>query len=189
VTAGAGDVTALLLELGEGREAAREELIPLVYEELRRIAGRSFGRERSGHTLQPTALVHEVYQKLVDQQRVQWKNRNHFFAVAASLMRRILVDHARKRDAQRRGGGAERVALEEGNEVAAPGLDVDMLALDAALSELAAFDPGQARIVELRFFAGLSVVETAEALGSSRATVQRDWAMARAWLHRKLTAA
>jgi RNA polymerase sigma factor (TIGR02999 family) len=183
------DVTALLLAVSQGETKARDELIERVYDELRELARRQLRRERGEHTLQPTALVHEIYQRLIDQDRVEWRNRAHFFAVAAVLMRRVLVDHARRSGAQRRGGGAQKIALTEEIAAAPGGLDVDVLALDAALEELTTFDPGQARIVELRFFGGLSVEETAEAVGVSRATVMRDWAMARAWLHQRLTAA
>ena len=186
MSTGSGDVTRLLLQWSEGKREARDQLIPLVYRELRRLAVRSLKSERSDHTLQPTALVHEAYEKLVDQRQVHWKDRAHFFAASAALMRRILVDHARRRGALRRGGSAKKVSM-DGVEVAtAP--DVEVLALDEALTELAGFDPDQARIVELRFFAGLSLPETAEAVGVSRATVHREWAMARAWLHRRLSA-
>lgn len=180
-----GEVTRLLLRWNEGNAEAREQLIALVYRELRQLAGRSLRSERSDHTLQPTALVHEAYQRLIDQHSVRWQNRAHFFAVASALMRRILVDHARKRAAQRRGAGAEKIALSD-VEIGQPGLDVELLAVDDALTELAGFDPGQARIVELRFFGGLTEVETAEVVGQSRATVQREWALARAWLRRRL---
>lgn len=183
------DVTGLLLALSKGEPKAREELIPLVYNELKNLARGQLRGERDGHTLEPTALVHEVYQRLIDQARVEWKSRAHFYAVAAVLMRRVLVDYARKTTAQRRGGGAQKIALTEEIAAAPGGLNVDVLALDAALEELVTFDADQARIVELRFFGGLSVEETAEAVGVSRATVMRDWAMARAWLHEKLTAA
>jgi RNA polymerase sigma factor (TIGR02999 family) len=180
-----GDVTGLLLEWSAGSEAARSKLVPLVYRELRRRARHALGSERSDHTLQPTALVHETYQRLVDQRRVQWQNRAHFFAVAAGLMRRILVDHARRRAALRRGGGARRIALSEA-DAPAVAAEVEVLAVDEALAQLAALDPDQARIVELRFFGGLTVEETAEVVGVSRATVHRDWAMARAWLRQRL---
>lgn len=189
-TASSGDVTGLLLQWNQGKEEARERLIPLVYRELRKLANQSLKSERSEHTLQPTALVHEAYQKLVDQRRVRWRNRAHFFAVAAGLMRRILVDHARRHRAQRRGGDAQRLSISEDLVGAADSRpEVDLIALDDALLELATLDPGQARIVELRFFGGLSAEETAEAVGVSRATVQREWAMARAWLHGRLSAA
>jgi len=181
-----GDVTALLLDWNLGNKAARDRLITRVYQELRRIASRSMRAERSEHTLQPTALVHETYKKLIDQTRVQWRNRAHFFAVAAGLMRRVLVDHARRRGRLRRGGGVPALSIVDEVEPAAEERPVDLIALDAALTELSQLDPDQARIVELRFFAGLNLEETAEAVGSSRATVHRDWTMARAWLHRRL---
>jgi RNA polymerase sigma-70 factor (ECF subfamily) len=180
------DVTGLLIALSQGEADAREQLIPLVYDQLRSLAERSLRSERAGHTLQPTALVHELYQRLIDQDRVQWRNQAHFFAVAAVLMRRILVDHARRTHAQRRGGDAQKVPLLEDAASTDPTKNIDVLALDQALEELTTFDPEQAKIVELRFFGGLSVEETAEAVGRSRATVMRDWAMARAWLKRKL---
>lgn len=186
MTPASGDVTGLLLQWNEGSQEARERLIALVYQELRRLAARALRSERSDHTLQPTALVHEAYLKLVDQRKVQWRNRAHFFAVAAGLMRRILVDHARRHRAARRGGTAPKMSIAE-DAVAAPGgPDVDLIALDVALTELHAFDPDQSRVVELRFFGGLTVEETAEAVGASRATVQRDWSMARAWLRERL---
>jgi len=187
-TASSGDVTGLLLRWNEGNPEAREQLIPLVYEELRRLAGRAMKSERGEITLQPTALVHEAYQKLIDQRRVRWQNRAHFFAVAATLMRRILVDHARRHGVLRRAGEAEMLSITD----AASGPNrkpvIDLIALDRTLGELARLDPDQARIVELRFFGGLTAVETAEAMGLSRATVQREWAMARAWLHHQLEA-
>lgn len=185
-TASSGDVTRLLLEWNKGKLDAREQLIPLVYQELRRLAARSMKSERGEHTLQPTALVHETYRKLIEQRRVRWQNRAHFLAVAATLMRRILVDHARRRAALRRAGHARGVSVAEDVVRITPST-VDVIALDEALTELAGFDPHQARIVELRFFAGLSMTETAEAVGVSRATVHREWSMARAWLHRRLT--
>lgn len=185
-TASPGDVTRLLLRWNEGSDEARAKLIARVYRELRQLAGRSMRSERGDHTLQPTALVHEAYQRLIDQHTVRWQNRAHFFAVAATLMRRILVDHARKRAALRRGAGAEPLALLDPG-AAQPGPDLDLLAVDDALTQLAAFDPGQARVVELRFFGGLTEIETAEVVGQSRATVQRDWALARAWLRRRLS--
>jgi RNA polymerase sigma factor (TIGR02999 family) len=184
-----GDVTGLLLEWNEGSPEARDRLIQLVYEELRRLARRSLDAERRDHTLQPTALVNELYQKLVDQRRVRWQNRAHFYGVASTLMRRILVDHARRRKAARRGGTAVRVEVLEELAVAIPGPDVDLIALDEALEELAKLDAGQAHLVELRFFGGLPVDEAAEVLGVSRATANRDWSMARAWLHARLAAA
>ncbi|SRR5258708_5065840 len=183
-TASVGDVTALLLQWQDEKPEAREQLISLVYKELRSLASRALKSERCDHTLQPTALVHETYQKLIDQRRVRWQNRAHFFAVAATLMRRILVDHARRHAALQRAQDAERLLI--GNEVNQP--DIDVVALDEALEELGRFDPRQARIVELKFFAGLSLAETAEAVSASRATVKREWVIARAWLRDRLAA-
>jgi RNA polymerase sigma factor (TIGR02999 family) len=184
-----GEVTALLGSLREGDEGSRDRLVALVYADLRRIAARALRAERSDHTLQPTALVHEAYQRLVDQKRTRWRSRAHFFSIAAALMRRILVDHARRARAQRRGGGALRAELGEASAGIVSGPAVDVLALDDALVELSSLDADQARIVELRFFCGLTVQETAAVLGVSRATVVRDWTMARAWLHERLRAA
>jgi len=171
-----------------GNPEALERLMPLVYDELRRVASRHLGRERREHTLQPTALVHEAYLRLVDQRSAKWRSRAQFFAVAARVMRRILVDHARARGAAKRGQGAVRVSLDDVRPPAAParGDEVDLVALDAALERLADLDERQARIVELRYFAGLSIEETAGALGIGAATVKRDWALARAWLRREL---
>jgi RNA polymerase sigma factor (TIGR02999 family) len=180
-----GAITALLLDWSHGDPEALEKLVPLVYAELRHLAERSLRRERAAHTLQPTAVVHEAFLKLVDQQRVEWKSRAHFFAIAAQAMRRLLVDHARARNAEKRGGFATRVALEDA-VAATPPVDVDLLALDEALDRLGALDAGQARVVELRFFGGLTIEETAEVVGSSPATVKRDWQSARAWLFREL---
>jgi RNA polymerase sigma factor (TIGR02999 family) len=180
-------VTGLLLEWNQGNSRARAQLISLVYRELRKRAGSLLKLERADHTLQPTALVHEVYLKLIDQQKVSWRNRAHFFAIASSLMRRIVVDHARRHGASKRGGAAERVTLSEAlTSRASVGRDIDLISLDAALQELAGFDPDQARVVELRFFGGLSLEETAEALGTSLSTVKRDWVMARGWLRLRL---
>jgi len=186
---GAGEVTELLRALCQGSSADRERLVALVYADLRRLAARALRGERGDHTLQPTALVHEAYQRLVGQTRTHWKSRAHFLSIAAGLMRRILVDHARRTRALRRGGGALRAAVEEAEAVEGAAPAVDLLGLDEALAELAAVDPDQARIVELRFFGGLTVLETAELVGRSRATVMRDWAMARAWLHARLSTA
>jgi RNA polymerase sigma-70 factor (ECF subfamily) len=180
------DVTALLLAWSEGDAEAREQLIPIVYGELRRLAGRALRRERSDLTLQPTVLVHELYQRLIDQRRVTWRDRSHFYAVSGSLMRRIIVDHARRRKALRRGGSSARVSLDTASEALAAQPEVDVIALDDALQELGRRSDIQARIVELRFFAGMSGDETAEALGISRRTVTRDWGVARAWLYRRL---
>ena len=179
-------VTQLLVRWTEGDHQALEDLLPLVYDELRRLARRYLQQERPGHTLQSTALVHEAYLRLVDQ-NVSWQNRAHFFGIAAQMMRRILVDHARSRSAAKRGDGACRVTLDEGL-VALAERDLDLVALDAALTNLAKIDPQQAKIVELRFFAGLSIEDTSEALHISPATVKRDWAMAKAWLHREMKA-
>jgi RNA polymerase sigma factor (TIGR02999 family) len=178
-------VTELLRAWGGGDQAALDRLLPVVYDELRRQAQRYLRRERPGHTLQTTALVHEAYLRLIDQRQARWQTRSQFFGVAAQLMRRILVDHARGRHAAKRGGAAIQVPLEE-ESAAAQERDVDLLALDEALTRLAAFDPQQARVVELRYFTGLGIEETAEALGVSPATVKREWAMARAWLKREL---
>lgn len=186
-----GAVTRLLGDLRAGRAGAVDEVLPLVYDELRAIAARHMRRERPGHTLQPTALVHDAFLKLVDQTRVEWQDRAHFFAIASQAMRRILVDHARARAAAKRGAGAARVSTDDTVVLAdqPPLSPEDLLALDAALSELAAFDAGQARIVELRYFGGLTIEEAAEAMNISPATLKREWSMARAWLHRRLTGA
>ena len=178
-------VTQLLLDWSSGDKSALNRLMPLVYDELRNVARRQFGMEEPGHTLQSTAVVHEVYLRLVDQQRVQWRNRAQFFAVAARMIRRILVDHARERSAAKRGGGAKKLALDE--TIATPAMkDVDLVALDDALVAMAELDPQQTEVVELRFFAGLTIEETAEALGISPATVNRDWVTAKAWLFHEL---
>jgi RNA polymerase sigma factor (TIGR02999 family) len=182
--ADSADATALLLAWDHEGEDARSRLIELLYGELRRIAQRSLRRERPDHSLTPTALVHEAYLKLIDQRRVHWQNRAHFFAVAARLMRRILVDHARARGTAKRGGGS-KVALEEADAATVP-LDADLLALDAAIEKLGRLDPDQSRLVELRFFGGLTVDETAAVLGVAPITVKRRWALARAWLFREL---
>ena len=179
------DVTALLMAWGNGDEHALSRLTPLVYNELHRLAGACMGRERTGHTLQTTALVNEAYVKLVDCSRVRWQNRAHFFAVAAQLMRRILVDFARNRRYQKRGGDWRQITLAEGLAVATK-LDSDFVALDEALEGLGKLDPRKARVVELRFFGGLSLEETAEALRVSTDTVGRDWRAAKAWLRREL---
>jgi RNA polymerase sigma factor (TIGR02999 family) len=180
------DVTGLLLSWRQGDAEALDRLVPLVYDELRRVARRHLGREQPGHALQATALVHEVYLRLVDVDRLTLKNRTHFFAVAAKLMRQILVDHARRQHADKRGGGVTMVSLEDVSPAAQP-QSVDVLALDQALEALFAIDPRQCGVVELRFFAGLDIDEAAEALGISSATVEREWALAKAWLHRRLS--
>jgi RNA polymerase sigma factor (TIGR02999 family) len=181
----AAGVTGLLIDWSNGDRGALDRLMPLVYEELRGIARRHLSLEDGPQTLQSTALVHEAYLRLIDQSRVQWRNRAHFFAVAARLIRRILLDHARRRHAEKRGGGSHRLTLGEG--IASPARqDVDILALDQALDGLAELDSMQAQVVELRFFAGLTIPETAEVLGISTATVERDWITARAWLFDRL---
>lgn len=182
----AKDVTQLLVAWSDGDQAALDELIPLVYEELHRLAQRRLGRERGGHTLQPTALVHEAYLRLIDQKQVRWQNRAHFFAVAAQLMRRILVDYARRRHYAKREGGALRVTFDEA-ELVSQERAADVVALDDALTALASLDPRKSQIVELRFFGGLSIEETAEALGVSPGTVMRDWTLAKAWLQREIS--
>jgi len=179
-------ITQLLIEWNNGRGGALEDLLPLVYGELRRLAAQRLRWERPDHTLQPTALVHEAYIRLVDQRRVRWQNRAHFYGVAAQVMRRILVDRARKRGADKRGAGWQRVTL-IGDKTPKGSRDVDVLALDDALQRLAALDPQQERIVELRYFGGLTLDETAEVIGISTATVKREWAIARAWLRAQLS--
>ena len=179
------DVTEMLRAWRRGEAAALDRLMPLVYAELKRIAAAYLRRESSGHTLQATALVNEAYLKLVDQTRADWQNRAQFFGVAAQLMRRILVDHAREHRAVKRGSGVERITFDAALDVP-QAHDVDLLALDDALSELARFDPRQSRIIELRYFAGLEINETAEVLGISPATVKREWTSARAWLYNQL---
>lgn len=182
------DVTQLLLAWGTGDAAAGERLLPAVYAELRRQAARAMRREEREYTLQATALVHEAYLRLIDQRRVVWRNRAHFFGVAAQLMRRILVDHARGRRAAKRGGGLQQLALGDADAATTGHEGVDVIALHEALERLAVLDPAQARIVELRYFGGLNIDETAEALDVSPATVKREWAIARAWLQRELSA-
>jgi RNA polymerase sigma factor (TIGR02999 family) len=181
-------VTRLLRDWSNGDQSALDRLTPLVYGELRRLAGRYLRKERPDHTLQSTALVHEAFIRLVDQRDVKWQNRAHFFGVAAQMIRRILVDHARGRHASKRGSGAPKLSLDEA--LATPERkDLDLIALDDALNSLAKIDPQQARIVELRFFTGLTVEETAEVLGISPATVKRDWVTAKAWLYRDISRA
>jgi RNA polymerase sigma factor (TIGR02999 family) len=180
------EITQLLLAWSDGDQGALDRLTPLVYAELRRLARRYMGRESPGHTLQTTALVHEAWLKLIDQRRVRWQNRAHFFGVSAQLMRRILVNMARSRNYLKRGGGARQVELEE-RLVVSQERDWDLNALDETLDALAALDPRKARVVELRFFGGLSVEETAEVLNVSTDTVTRDWNAAKAWLYRELS--
>ena len=182
------DISQLLADLRVGDHDALEQLMPVVYAELRQLAAHYLRRERSGHTLQPTALVHEMYVRLaahVDQHGAAWENRAHFFGIAARVMRQVLVDYARAGGAAKRGAG-RRVTLKEWSSVT-PGPDIDILALEAALTRLATLDAGQARLVELRFFAGLTLEEAADVLGRSPRTLKRDWRSARAWLQRELS--
>lgn len=186
--ASSNQVTALLIRWSQGDGSAADKLFPLVYDELRRLARRCLAGERRDHTLQSTALVHEAYLRLVDQGSAHPDDRVHFFAIAAQVMRRVLVDHARRRSAAKRGGGALTITLSDA--IAQPKQrEVDLMALDSALQGLSAIDPQQAQIVEMRFFAGLSIEETSQALRISPATVKRDWATARAWLYREMKAA
>jgi RNA polymerase sigma-70 factor, ECF subfamily len=179
------EVTQLLSALTRGDEGAASKLIPVVYDELRRLAGSYMRRERVDHTLQATALVHEAYLKLVEQRSVNWQSRAHFFGVAAQLMRRILIDHARGHSRQKRGGEQKKVSLDEAFVFSEKQAD-ELLAVDDSLNRLAEFDPRQARVVELRFFGGLSVEEAAEVLAVSPKTVKRDWSVAKAWLYADL---
>jgi RNA polymerase sigma factor (TIGR02999 family) len=179
-------ITELLIDWGKGDQAALEKLMPLVYNELRRLASNYLRRERANHTLQPTALVNEAYLRLIDQRNAKWQNRAHFFGISAQLMRRILVDHARQHQAAKRGGSKQQRLSITSAEKVVKQPEVDLLALNEALDELTLMDPQQAQIVELKFFGGLSIDETAEVLGISHATVERDWKMARAWLRRQL---
>lgn len=180
------NITQLLASYGRGNKESLDQLMPIVYDELRRQAARYLRREQAGHTLQTTALIHEAYVRLVDQRNMQWQNRAHFFGIAAQMMRRILVDHARSKKRVKRGGSEIRVTFDDVN-VASKGQDLDVVALDEALERLAQIDEQQSRVVELRFFSGLSVEETAEVMGTSKSTVKRDWSMAKAWLHRELS--
>lgn len=186
MSADSENVTQLLRDWSKGNQQVLEELLPLIYNELRRLAHNFLYRERPGHTLQTTALVHEAYLKLIDQKDARWQNRSHFFAIAAQAMRRILIDSARRHAAMKRGGQQEKLSLDE-----APDLSLEpntkLLALDEALNKLAEIDPEQSRIVELRYFGGLTIEETAEVMNASPATIKREWAMARAWLHQALT--
>jgi RNA polymerase sigma-70 factor (ECF subfamily) len=181
------EVTALLAQLSKGNEQAAGELIPLVYKELRRLAASYMSRERPDHTLQATALVHEAYFKLVQQRSVDWQSRAHFLGIAAQVMRRILVDYARNHLSDKRGGGCRPVPLDD-NLAFTPERSLELVTVDIALERLARIDPRQSKIVELRFFGGLTVEETAEVLGISPKTVKRDWSIAKAWLHRELKA-
>lgn len=182
----AGEVTELLVRWSKGDTEALDQLLPIVYAELRRIADAYLRRERSGHTLQATALVHEAFLKLVKAQDLEWKNREQFFGISANLMRHILVDHARTATAVKRGGVASNLPLDESLTISNES-DANLLLLDEALNKLAAIDPQAARIVELRYFAGLTIEETAEVTKTSPMTVKREWATARAWLHREIS--
>ena len=184
---GREDVTGMLLQWGQGDRDALDRLVPVVYYELHRIAERCFRRERSNNTLQPTALVNELYVRLVKQTGISWQNRAQFFGIAATTMRRILVERARARKASKRGSGNYKLDLTDVSDVSAGSSQIDLLALDRALEQLAAFDPKQCRIVEAKFFGGLSTEETAEVIGVSAATVKREWALAKAWLFRELS--
>ena len=175
-------ITQMLIELTDGNKEVVNQILPHIYDELRKLASSYLRKERSNHTLQPTALVHEAYMKLIDQNRVKWQNRAHFFGIAAQVMRRILMDHARKHQADKRGGEFEKLPIEEEILIVSQDKSAELIALDEALEELAKIDPDKARIVELRYFGGLSVEETAEALDVSPQTVLRDWKLARAWL-------
>jgi RNA polymerase sigma-70 factor (ECF subfamily) len=179
------DLTQLLKECSNGKQEALDELLPAVYTELRRLASSYLRRERPDHTLQATALVHEAYLKLIDQHSVNWQNRAHFFGVAAQLMRRILVDHARTHLREKRGGQMQRLSLDDAISWAEE-RDVDLVVLDDALTELAKFDERKSRLVELRFFSGLSIEETAEILRIAPSTVLRDWSLAKAWLYNQI---
>ena len=182
----AADVTQLLVSWSMGNQAALDELMPLVYGELHRLASAYLRRERPDHTLQSTALVHEAFMKLSNQREVEWRNRAHFYGIAAQMIRRILVDYARSHHAEKRGSGAVKLALDEAMAVPQQ-KDLDLLGLNDALERLAEMDPRQSRIVELRFFAGLSIEETAEVMQLSPATIKREWNSARAWLFRELS--
>jgi RNA polymerase sigma factor (TIGR02999 family) len=186
MTPSSSNVTQMLHDWSHGDREVLDKLVPVVYEELRRQAARYLKRERPGHTLQTTALIHEAYIRLIDQKNVHWQNRAHFYAISAKLMRRILVDHARSRQAAKRGGSDIKLPLEEAM-ITPEGREVDIVALDEALERLAAIDPQQSRVVELKFFSGMSVEETAEVLGVSTRTVKRDWNVAKAWLRREIS--
>jgi len=186
MTSASQELTQLLVAWSDGDQAALEKLLPLVNAELRRLASRYMRRETPGHTLQTSALVNEAYLRLIDQQHVRWQNRAHFFGIAAQLMRRILIDHARRYQYAKRGGGAVQVSLDEAAAVT-EARAAELLAVDEALEKLTAMDARKGRIVELRFFGGLTEEETAEVMGVSVPTVQREWRAAKAWLHRMLT--
>lgn len=181
------EITQLLKDWSEGNQIALDKLMPLVYEELRRQASRYLQNERQGHTLQTTALIHEAYLKLIGINEIEWQNRNHFFALASTAMRRILVDYARERKRDKRGGNAENLPLDEALVISANEKSVDLIALDDALNRLTKLDERQAKVVELRYFSGLSIDETAEVLGIANSTVRLDWNLAKAWLKQEIT--
>jgi RNA polymerase sigma-70 factor, ECF subfamily len=181
------EITQMLIELTDGNQDVVNQILPHIYDELRRLAGSYLRRERADHTLQPTALVHEAYMKLIDQRQVKWQNRAHFFGIAAQVMRRILMDHARKHKATKRGGAADVLPLEDEILVVSNSRHADLVALDEALERLGELDPNKAKIVELRYFGGLSIEETAEVLGVSVPTVNRHWRFAKTWLYSELS--
>lgn len=183
----ANEITQMLIELTDGNQEVVNQILPHIYDELRRLAGSYLRRERSDHTLQPTALVHEAYMKLIDQRQVRWQNRAHFFGIAAQVMRRILMDHARKHKAEKRGGEADKLPLEDEILIVATNRSDQLMALDEALNSLAEMDPQKAKIVELRYFGGLSIEETAEVMGVSVPTINRQWRTAKAWLYGQLS--
>lgn len=178
----------MLIEMTNGNQDVVNQILPHIYDELRRLAGSYLRKERANHTLQPTALVHEAYMKLIDQRKVQWQNRAHFFGIAAQVMRRILMDHARKHQADKRGSGAEVLPIEEEILIVSHDKSAELIALDDALENLSKMDPDKAKIVELRYFGGLSIEETAEVMGVSVPTVNRHWKMAKAWLYSQIAA-
>ena len=184
---GSEKVTQLLAELSGGNRAVVDELTPLIYQELKRIAGAQLRRERPGHTLQATALVHEAYLKLIDQRSVNWENRAQFFAISAQAMRRILLDNARRHTAAKRGSGGQKISLDDVATLSTDQANESLIALDLALQKLEAIDPEQSRIVELRYFGGLTIEETAEVLKTSPSSVQREWTIARAWLYKAIS--
>lgn len=179
------NITEVLERWSNGEQSALDELVPLIYKELRRLAGNYIRRERHDHTLQPTALINEVFLRLIDQNDIRWQSRAHFFGIAAKLMRRILVDHARSHQAAKRGGGQYSLSLDRADRIAGRP-SVDLLAVHLALQQLEELDPQQSRVVELRFFGGLTIEETAEVMGLGHATVEREWKMARSWLRHEL---
>jgi len=183
------DITQMLIELTDGNTEVVNQILPRIYDELRKLASSYLRRERADHTLQPTALVHEAYMKLIDQKKVHWQNRAHFFGIAAQVMRRILLDHARKHNADKRGGEAEKLPIEEEILVVSHEKSAELIALDDALETLAKMDPQKAKIVELRYFGGLSIEETAEVMGVSVPTINRQWRMAKAWLYGQIARA